>query len=156
LDHSLRTDRPTLFIQPFTSSAEKNWPLHRYLKIAQLWRAREWQILFGGGPGEQDALGPAREAGYAVAAGVPLLVSAGLANLSTLTLGGDTGLVHLAVAMGKRVVMLTRSLLPGSTYPFQHKDWAIGPQAEGLITSISTEIVNQNCARASGELGIPA
>jgi hypothetical protein len=63
-------------------------------------------------------------------------------------------MVHLAVAMGKRVIMLIRSLIPGSTYPFQHKDWAVGPEAEGLMTSIRTETVNQNCSRACSELGV--
>src|SRR5262249_18666228 len=92
--------------------------------------------------------------GWPLAAGSSLLVSAGLTKLSTLILGGDTGLLHLAVAMGKRVVMLMRSILPGSTHPFQHKNWAIGPTAEGLIDSISTETVILHCARAVAELGV--
>ncbi len=147
----LRTDRATLFIQPFTSAPQKNWPLERYLDVADLSSKRGWQILFGGGPGDRVALNRASAAGYGVAAGAPLLVSAGLANLSALVLGGDTGLVHLAVAMGKRVVMIMRSILPGSTHPFQHKEWAIGPPAEGLINSITTETVAEHCARAGQE-----
>ena len=45
--------------------------------------------MFGGGPGDRPALEPVKTAGYAVAAGAPLLVSAGLATLSSLVLGGD-------------------------------------------------------------------
>jgi ADP-heptose:LPS heptosyltransferase len=153
--HGLRTDRATLFIQPFTSAAVKNWPLQRYIEVARFWRARGWQILFGGGPADRPALESARAAGYAVAAGTPLLLSAGLAHLSTLVLGGDTGLLHLAVAMGKRVVMLMRSVRPGSPHPFQHKNWAVGPQAEGLIDSIATETVIQSCSQACAELRVP-
>lgn len=149
----LKTDHRTLFIQPFTSAAQKNWPLDRYLDVAQHWRQRGLQILFGGGPSDRGPLEPVQQAGFPISAGVPLLVSAGLTHLSTLILGGDTGLLHLAVALGKRVVMLMRSTLPGSTHPFQHKDWAVGPQAEGLITTITTEMVNQHCARAITELG---
>lgn len=148
----LRTDRATLFIQPFTSAAEKNWPLARYLEVARYLRKRGSQILFGGGPSDVQSLEPVRQEGFPISAGAPLLVSAGLAHLSTVVLGGDTGLLHLAVAMGKRVVMVMRSTLPGSTCPFQHKAWAIGPEAEGLITSITTETVNQHCARAVAEL----
>jgi ADP-heptose:LPS heptosyltransferase len=44
-------------------------------------------------------------------------------KLSSLILGGDyTGALHLAVAMGKRVVMIRDSVAPGSPYPFQHPD----------------------------------
>ena len=154
--NGFRTDRTTLFVQPFTSAGQKNWPLDRYLSVARYGTKLGWQILFGGGPGDRAVLEPARQAGYCVTAGTPLLVSAGLAKLSTLVLGGDTGLLHLAVAMGKRVVMLMRSVLPGSTYPFQHQDWAVPPAAEGLIDSISVEAVQDACAKALAELGISA
>jgi len=84
--YNLRTDTPTVFIQPFTSASQKNWPLERYLEVAQLWRKREWQVLFGGGPEDRGALEPAVAAGYPVSAETPLLVSAGLANLSSFVL----------------------------------------------------------------------
>ncbi|HTL18435.1 MAG TPA: glycosyltransferase family 9 protein [Patescibacteria group bacterium] len=152
--HGLRLNRPTLFVQPFTSASQKNWPLNRYLELAQNWTRRKWQVLFGGGPEDRMALEPARQAGYPVAAGVPLLVSAGLVKTSTLVLGADTGLVHLAVAMGKRVVMIIGSMFSGSTYPFQHPDWAIIPQGQGTIRSITTQVVMDRCAQASAAIGI--
>jgi ADP-heptose:LPS heptosyltransferase len=152
--NGLGGDRRTLFIQPFTSSPEKNWPLDRYLELGRRWRDRQWQILFGGGPADGLALEPARQAGFAVAAGVPLLVSAGLANASTLVLGADTGLVHLAVAMGKRVVMVMRSPFSGSTHPFQHPDWAISPPNKETVSSIRTEVVEEHCAQACAQMGV--
>lgn len=152
--HGLTAERPVLFVQPFTSAAQKNWPLDRYLEVGGYWRTQGWQVLFGGGPGDRAALEPVQAAGYAISAGASLLLSAGLANRSTLILGGDTGLLHLAVAMGKRVVMVMRSVRPGSTHPYQHKEWAIGPQAEGLIDSITTQAVNENITRACTEMGI--
>jgi ADP-heptose:LPS heptosyltransferase len=148
----MRPDRSTLFIQPFTSAPQKNWPLNRYFDVAQHYRTQGWQVLFGGGPADRVALEPVREAGYPVAAGVPLLVSAGLAKLSTLILGGDTGLLHLSVSLGKRVVMVMRTLLPGSTHPFHHKEWAIGPPAEGMIESIDVATVKQGLDQAWSEL----
>ena len=148
----MRPDRSTLFIQPFTSAPQKNWPLNRYLEVAQHYRKQGWQILFGGGPADRAALEPIRAGGYPVAAGVPLLLSAGLAKLSTLVLGGDTGLLHLSVSLGQRVVMVMRTLLPGSTHPFRHKEWAIGPRAEGLIESIDVATVKQRLDQAWSEL----
>jgi heptosyltransferase-1 len=151
--HQLALDRPTLFIQSFTSTPAKNWPLDRYCAVARYWRARGRQVLFGGGPAERAALEPAREAGFPVSAGVPLLVSAGLAKLCALTVGGDTGLLHLAATMGKRVMVIIPSTAPGNKYPFQHPDWAITPTAGADISAISVETVIAACERALAETG---
>jgi len=140
----------TLFIQPLTSSPRKNWGLENYLVVARQWRDHGLQIIFGGGPGDKAALEPIRASGFPVCAGVPLLVSAGLIDLSTLVLGGDTGLLHAAVAMGRRVVMLMSSTKPGSCPPFQHVDWALVPTQGTTVSSISVEAVNDACARALG------
>lgn len=149
--HHMDVARSTLFLQPFTSSPNKNWPLDRQLAVARHWQARGWQILFGGGPAERGALEPVRQAGYPVSAGVPLLVSGGLMKLSTLILGGDTGASHLAVAMDKRVVMTRGSIAPGSAYPYQHPDWAVTPTVGREVSGIETAAVIEACARAFSE-----
>ena len=146
--HNLDAARPTLFIQPFTSSPHKNWPLENFLALATHWRARGTQVTFGGGPSERAALEPARVAGFPVAAGTPLLVTAGLMKLSTVIVGADTGLLHLAVAMGRRVMMLMRFNAPGNTHPFRHADWTVMPPAGKSILEIPTTAVIEACARA--------
>jgi ADP-heptose:LPS heptosyltransferase len=143
--------RPTLFLQPFTSAADKNWPLENFLALAQHWRSRGVQIIFGGGPSERIMLEPARAAGFSVSAGVPLMTTAGLMKFSTLVVGGDTGLLHLAVAMGKRVVMVMHATQPGSSYPFQHADWAVTPFAGKTVAEIQTATVIEASARAFSE-----
>jgi ADP-heptose:LPS heptosyltransferase len=148
----LQPDQRTLFIQPFTSSPAKNWPLAGYLAVAEYWHERGLQVLFGGGPDERAALDPARAAGYVVAAGVPLLVSAGLMKLSTVVLGGDTGMPHLALALGKRVVVIMQSNQPGTCVPFQHADWTVTPAAGQAVANISSEAVNAACAKAFAEV----
>jgi len=75
--HNLNAAKPTLFIQPFTSSPQKNWPLENYVSIARHWRSHGVQVLFGGGPSERAALEPVHQAGFPVSAGVPLLVTGG-------------------------------------------------------------------------------
>jgi ADP-heptose:LPS heptosyltransferase len=149
--HNLNAAKPTLFLQPFTSSPNKNWPLDRQLAVARHWQAHGLQILFGGGPAERGALEPVRQAGFPVSAGASLLVTGGLAKLSTLVLGSDTGLLHLAVAAGKRVVMIINSTAPGSPYPFQHPDWAVTPTSGRDVSSIETGTVIEACARAFSE-----
>jgi ADP-heptose:LPS heptosyltransferase len=151
----LDATRPTLFIQPFTSSPHKSWPLENYLTLGAHWRNRGAQIILGGGPGDVAALTPARQAGFAVSAGVPLLVTAGLMKSSALIVGGDTGLLHLAVAMDKRVVMLMPSAARSRCHPFQHADWVLTPPGDKTrISDITPEAVIEACARASAELAL--
>ena len=152
--HRLAVDRPTLFIQPFTSRAPKNWPLDRYCAVARHWRTQGRQVLFGGGPADRAALESARQAGFPVSAGVPLLVSAGLAKLCALTLAGDTGLLHLAAAMGRRVAVIIPSTAPGNKYPFQHPESAITPAEGRDISTIGAERVITACERALAEAGL--
>ena len=144
---------PTLFVQPFTSASAKDWPLTHYLEVARLCKARGLQVIFGGGPDERAALAPAVQDGFQVSAGVPLLGTAGLMQLSTVVLGGDTGVLHLATAMGKRAVMLMGSTGPGSCYPFRHRDWAVVPPATLSVAQIGPSVVTEVCLRAFDEAG---
>jgi heptosyltransferase-1 len=152
--HGFAAARPTLFIQPFTSSPPKNWPLENFLALAGHWRACGTQVIFGGGPSDRAALEPARAEGFPVAAGTPLLVSAGLMKLSTLAVGGVTGLMHLAVAMQKRVLMLIGYPTREPGFPYQHRDWAVTPPSGGSVSEIRTDAVIEACARAFDELSV--
>ena len=145
-NHRLDPTKPTIYVQPFTSSADKNWPLENYLAVAQRWQECGVQIIFGGGPADMGSLEPPRRAGFAVSAGVPLLVTGGLMQLSTLVLGGDTGALHLAVAQGKRVLMLMQEATSSSPIPFQHPDWVLAPKLGGIAT-ISVAEVNAAVAQ---------
>ena len=82
---------------------------------------------------------------------MPLLVTASLVQLSRLVLGGDTGLVHLAVAMGKRVIMIMRTLQAGACFAFGHREWAILPQ-EGLpVAALAAGVCQSGLYRGSPE-----
>jgi ADP-heptose:LPS heptosyltransferase len=150
--HGLDPAKPTLFIQPFTSTPRKCWPLENFLTLARHFKERGVQILFGGGPADLVALAPAQQEGFPVSAGVPLLVTAGLMKLSTMILGGDTGLLHLAVAMNKRVIMLMSSSVHTRCHPFQHADWILTPPPAGTISHITTGVVIAACSHAFAEL----
>ncbi len=138
--------KPTLFIQALTSGAHKNWPMENFLAVARHWRQRGIQIVFGGGPEDRSALQPAAAEKFCVAAGVPLLVTGGLVQLSTLVLGGDTGVLHLAVAQGKRVVMLMHQAPAGGPIPFQHPEWVIAAPEPVAIDKIPIDGVNATIA----------
>ncbi|HEU6447351.1 MAG TPA: glycosyltransferase family 9 protein [Verrucomicrobiae bacterium] len=149
--NKLDLDKRTIFIQPFTSNPQKNWPLENFLELARHFRQRSVQIIFGGGAGDREKLAPVVAAGFPVSAGAPLLVSGGIAKLSTLVIGADTGLLHFSVAMGKRVVMLMYSNAPGTSHPFQHADWAITPANGNVVAEIKTGAVIESAERALAE-----
>jgi ADP-heptose:LPS heptosyltransferase len=150
--YNLDATKPVLFIQPFTSSPQKNWPLDRYMAVARHGQEHGWQILFGGGPADRAVLESARESGFPVSAGVPMLVTGGLMKLSSLVLGGDTGALHLAVAMGRRVVMIGETSGTGKTNPYYHTDWTITPPAGQTLSNIETDRVIKACSHALDEL----
>ena len=150
-NHQVASGRPLLYLQPFTSNPKKDWRLESALELARGWQARGGAVVFGGGPAERAVLEPAQAAGFLVAAGHPLLVSAGLMQRSTLVVGADTGLLHLAVALGRRVVMLMRSNAPGTSHPFQHPDWALTPPAGKTVADIPAAAVMAVCERAASE-----
>lgn len=146
----LDATRPTLYVQPFTSARHKNWPLENYLAVARHWRAAGVQIILGGGPDDRAALEPARREGFAVSAGVPLLVTGGLMQFSTLVLGGDTGALHLAVAQGRRVLMLMHRVTSGCPVPFQHTDWTLTAPDKLPIIELPVASVLARCATMLG------
>ena len=156
-ENKLEAAKPTLFLQPFTSTPHKNWPLENFLKLASHWRAQDMQVIFGGGPGDCAALESARAAGFPISAGVPLLVTGGLMKLSTLVVGGDTGLLHLAVAMRRRVVMIMRCKGDApTTFPFQHLDWAVVASPGLTISSVEIRTVIEATMQAMGRQVGPA
>ncbi len=145
-ENRLNPAKPILFIQPFTSSPNKNWPLAKHLAVATHWRAKGLQVCFGGGPAERGLLQPAIAAGFPVFAGAPLAPAIWLINSSSLVLGSDTGLLHLAVAMGKRVLMLMGPDYPGRCIPYGHPEWVLSGSPEISLVELPEEVVNQAIA----------
>ncbi len=135
---------PIVYFQPCTSAAEKNWPIDRYIAVASHLRSQGAQIIFGGGPADQSMFTAARAAGFAVTDGLPAATSLALLSLVQLVVGGDTGFLHLAVAVGTRVVMVARR----GPLPLGHPEWAlIAPDAR-----IETLTVPDVIARATEAL----
>jgi ADP-heptose:LPS heptosyltransferase len=69
-------------------------------------------------------------------------------KLCTFIVGGDTGMLHLAVAMNKRVLCLAPAFRP---YPYQHKEWRITPPDDSNMAGITTAAVIEGCKQAFSE-----
>lgn len=104
------------YLQPFTSSMAKNWPLDRYQHIAAILRSRGCRLLWGGGDADRRAMLDAGVPGHEMIPPLPRAVVAALLAHASLVVGGDTGFVHLAVALGRPVVMIgIRGMVPPLT-----------------------------------------
>ena len=112
--------RETIVIHPFSGSARKNWPLQRYRELAaRLPYAVEWIA----GP-EQELTGTVRFESLASLA--EWICSA------RLYIGNDSGITHLAAAVGVRTLALF-----GSTAP---QVWA--PRGENVTVLYSNPLDN--------------
>jgi ADP-heptose:LPS heptosyltransferase len=132
---------PLVYIQPFTSSPHKNWPFENYLALAKHWQERGVRIIMGGGPANRPQLERARQAGCLVPEKLSRLADVSLMRLSTVVVGGDTGFLHLAVALGRRVVMLVEPVVSSNALPFRHPDWAVLPPPKHPVAKIEFEKV---------------
>jgi ADP-heptose:LPS heptosyltransferase len=139
----LSLQKPTLYIQPFTGDGVfgKMWPLDRYIMLADYWQKQGIQVLFGGSPEERGQLNFLASR-FPVAAGqADFVTSIALTALSSVILGGDTGLLQAATAVGKRVVMLVGPTNHYRIGPYRHPEWALKPPSGKIIEDISVEQV---------------
>lgn len=100
----------------------KRWPVERYAELHDaLVRARGWRGFVNVGPGEESlALDLARLAHAAKPVRFPLSPRqfVALARRAQLVVGGDTGPVHVAAALGRPVVGLYGPTDPVRNGPF--------------------------------------
>jgi len=94
---------PVIAIHPGSGSARKNWPLSCFLNVAESLRREGYTIAWFTGPAENVFDFPAgdfREAGR------PLDICAQLLSRCAAFLGNDSGMTHLAAAVGCPTVAL--------------------------------------------------
>ena len=150
----LSSQVPTIFIQPFTGNGVtgKIWPLENYIRLADHWKERGMQVVFGGGPAEREKLQDLA-ARYPVAAGhADFVTSVGLTALSSIVVGGDTGLMHAALAAGKRTIMLVGPTNYKRIGPYRHPEWAVRPETGNVIEDISPNQVIEATTKALQEI----
>lgn len=101
---------PLWAIHPGSGSPHKNWPVERFIETAELLRDRgRVQPIFLLGPVEQERgliLDGIQARGRLVIKGLPLPLLAGVLSLCAGYLGNDSGVSHLAAALGLPAVVL--------------------------------------------------
>ena len=115
--------RPMVVINPGASKEANRWAPDRWAELCRrLIASHQARIVIAGGPEDRGLARQLREL-----AGVPLedscghlslVESAGLFAAADLFVGGDTGPLHMAVAVGTPTVALFGAADPGRTGPY--------------------------------------
>ncbi len=106
----LESDRPLVAMAPGAAHATKRWPVHYWRQLASDLASRSLSIVVIGGPTDRvlaDEIVAAAGPLAASAAGeLDLQASGALLRRARVAVTGDTGPMHLAVAVGTPVVAL--------------------------------------------------
>jgi heptosyltransferase-1 len=109
LKSALWMGKPVVLIHPGGGWGAKRWPTKRYGAVAEAFAVRGGVVLVNAGPGEEllaqevvAASGLAYDQVHVVGCSLEELIA--LTRRVSLVIGGDTGPVHLACALGKPVV----------------------------------------------------
>ena len=115
--------RLLLAVHPGSSKPERCWPLERFTQACRAMATNDWEIVILGGKRERELTSRmARDLGDAVAVNVPeenlsLAEMTALLSRCRIFLGNDSGPMHLASAMGVKVVAVFGSTSPRQTGP---------------------------------------
>ena len=146
-----------LAIHPGSGSPRKNWPADRFAVLADTVAAgRPWLLVEG--PADRDAAARlASLPGVVHAADLPVRVLGALLAHARLYVGNDSGVSHLAGAVGAAGLALFGPTqagrwrpLAGSLTPLQ----ALGTDPEGIpLAALPPALVVAECERIGGRLG---
>jgi heptosyltransferase-1 len=134
-DDKLDRLKNKIVLLPGAGRMEKIWPLAHFRELVKHYRG---QTVVAWGPGELDL---AHAIGGAMAPETNLRELAFLLKNARLVVGGDTGPLHLADAVGTRVVGLYGSTDPSRNGPYgQLRQTIRRPSMESITTD---EVVNR-------------
>ncbi|HEY8587794.1 MAG TPA: glycosyltransferase family 9 protein [Rhodanobacter sp.] len=124
-------DEPTLLVSPSSSHALRNWRPDRYAAVIDHAGARGWRVALVGGPsaGERDMA----DAVLAACASQPLDLTGrdtlkkllALLGRAQLLLSPDSGPMHMANAVGTRVLGLHAASNPDRSGPYSDRRWCV-------------------------------
>src|SRR5690348_12445687 len=137
-------------IAPGAGWGAKCWPAERYGEVART-LAQDNLVLVNAGPGE-DALAlevarASRGAAQVVACTISQLIA--LIRRGRLFIGGDTGPLHLAAALGTPVVAIY-----GPTDPARNGPYAPGGDRNRIVVLRSKQSVTSHARRSEAEPGL--
>ncbi len=109
---------PLALIIPGAGWGAKRWPPERYAAVAKGLKDRGMQVLVNAAPGEESLAAPITEGGAAIPVTTTLPQLIALTRRVALCIGGDTGPIHLASALGRPVVGIYGPTDPSRNGPY--------------------------------------
>jgi ADP-heptose:LPS heptosyltransferase len=131
-------DRPFLCLHPGSGSEHKNWPKEDFLEVARgafrSWRLPSTVLIGPAEEGQKTFWAEASGPSLAPRAGLSILEVSRVLHSATLFVGNDSGITHLAAALGIPVVALFGPTDPGRWAP-------LGSGVEILLQPVSPQEV---------------
>jgi heptosyltransferase I len=132
--------QPTLLVSPCSSHRLRNWPADRHAALADHAASRGWRIVLCGGRSALE-----REVGDAILAAMnaPALDLIGKDTLkqlpallarADLLVSPDSGPMHIANAMGTKVLGLHAASNPARSGPYSDRRWCVDRYDEAART----------------------
>lgn len=124
-------DTPTLLVSPVSSHALRNWRAERYAAVIDHATKRGWRVALVGGPsaGEREmadaVLGACRQSPLDLTGKDTLKRLLALLARSRMLLTPDSGPMHMANAMGVRVLGLHAASNPDRSGPYSDRRWCV-------------------------------
>ncbi|OOG63499.1 ADP-heptose--LPS heptosyltransferase [Rhodanobacter sp. B04] len=129
-------DTPTLLVSPSSSHALRNWRPERYAAVMDHAAARGWRVVMVGGPssGERtmaDAvLAACQRAPLDLTGKDTLKKLLALLDRAQLLLTPDSGPMHMANAVGTKVLGLHAASNPDRSGPYSDRRWCVNKYDE--------------------------
>lgn len=122
-----------VLLAPTAGWGAKQWPTERYAELAKRLQAAGYTVLMNGGSGaDREMLEQLAESCGARVAESDVAQLIALTRRARLVVGGDSGPVHLAAALGRRVLALF-----GPTDPARNGPYFVGAKVRVLRHSTS-------------------
>ncbi len=111
---------PVALLNPGAGWGSKRWPVERYAAVAASLAGRGFRVLVNAAPGEEELAEAiktqSKRAAMPVRCSLPQLIA--INRRVALAIGGDTGPIHLACALGRPVVGIYGPTDPARNGPY--------------------------------------
>ncbi|MFK2904493.1 glycosyltransferase family 9 protein [Dyella ginsengisoli] len=133
-------ERPTLLVSPTSSHVLRNWRAERYAAVIDHAMARGWRVALVGGPSHQERA--MADAVLAAGTHAPLDLTGkdtlkralALFARAQLLLTPDSGPMHMANAVGTKVLGLHAASNPDRSGPYSDRRWCVNRYDEAART----------------------
>ncbi len=124
-------------VNPGAGWGAKCWPAERYAEVVRALALHGLRAIVNFGPGEERLARDVERAANGVAIAMPATVSEliALCRCARICVGGDTGPVHLAAAVGVPVVALFGPTDPARNRPYSNRAIVLRSQVSRTTTS---------------------